>query len=161
MQSILGDLEFDDREGEIFLNQSRFMLIRPETLAALAQGAGEGAAGIFFRAGQAGGRIAAENIWEARGRDPEAAIKALLEMGGAIGWARMALESYDGEARSFLVEARSLTLNWPGGAGWEMLGGILSALGETIFRGPVSVERSGVLGGPQDRARVRYTVLAA
>ena len=158
MESILGELVFDDRTGEITLNRDRFVLIRPETLAALARAAGGEADRIFFKAGQEGGRIAAGKLWAEHGKDPEAVVRSLLDMGGAIGWARMKLTVWEGQDRGFRVEARSRTLDWPGGAGWELLGGILSGLGQVVFQGRVSVSRKPLGGRAEPVPGVRYAV---
>ncbi len=158
MGSVLEELVFDDQNGEILMGRDRFMLIRPETLAALARAAGEEAGRIFSQAGQEGGRIAAGRISDRHEGDPAAVVRALLEMGGAIGWARMNLTAWDKEAKSLQVEARSRTLDWPGGAGWDLLGGILSGLGEVIFQAPVDVDRSFLKGDDQAVEGVRYSV---
>lgn len=142
MKSIIDQLTFDPDEAAIFLNRSRYMLVRPETLAALGRAAGEKAGKYFFTAGREGGRLAAQNYFEKQNMDPEATVRFMLDAGGAIGWAKMNLITFDPGVPNFQVHARSSALDWPGGAGWQLLAGVLSGLGEVVFNKAVTVAQS-------------------
>ncbi len=144
MESIINRLTFDPDEAAIYLNQSRYMLIRPETLAALSRAVGEKAGECFFAAGREGGRLAAQNYFKEQNMDPEATVRFMLDAGGAIGWAKKKLIAFNLEAQNFQVQAQSSALNWPGGAGWELLAGILSGLGEVIFNRTVTVDQAAL-----------------
>lgn len=141
METAIEGLVCDPDRADLRLNGSRYMLIRPETLAALARAAGDGAGAMFFAAGREGGRLAAGSLWEKHAQDPWATVESMLGQGGVIGWARMEAPDWTGRERSLRIEVSSHTLNWPGGAGWELLAGIFSGLGETIFGEPVTVEQ--------------------
>ena len=141
MASVIDRLSFDPAEAALYLGQSRYMLIRPETLAALSRAAGPKAGEYFFTAGREGGRLAAQNYYQEQNMDPEATVRFMLETGGALGWTKMKLIAFDLEDLSFQIRARSSALDWPGGAGWEFLAGILSGLGEIIFDRTVAVAR--------------------
>jgi uncharacterized protein len=89
---ILGDLD-DDGCGRLTYRGHRYLLIRPETLAALrhavADMAGERAAELFATAGRVGG-AQARRLLEG---DRTARVQQLLDMGTAIGWGRFTLEA--------------------------------------------------------------------
>lgn len=82
----------NDGQGAVSLNGARYLLIRPETLAALQKAVeaalGPRAAECLASGGRAGGARATaglEGTMEERAR-------RLAAMGGAIGWGRFALE---------------------------------------------------------------------
>ena len=82
----------DDGAGRLTIGGARYLLIRPETLAALqkqvevvAPGA---AADCLAAGGRAGGARAARDL----AGDAEARVRSLLETGRAIGWGDFALE---------------------------------------------------------------------
>jgi hypothetical protein len=82
----------DDGAGRLSIEGARYLLIRPETLAAL-QKAAEGvlgwdAAECLAAGGRAGGARAAAALPGER----EARVRRLIERGSALGWGRFALE---------------------------------------------------------------------
>jgi predicted hydrocarbon binding protein len=82
----------DDGAGALTIGGARYLLIRPETLAAL-QKAVEAALGS--RAGEclaAGGRAGGARATASLPGAAEARVRGLVEMGGAIGWGEFALE---------------------------------------------------------------------
>jgi len=82
----------NDNAGALTLNGARYLLIRPETLAAL-QKAVEAALGP--RAGEclaAGGRAGGARATAALSGTVEERARALAAIGGAIGWGQFTLE---------------------------------------------------------------------
>jgi predicted hydrocarbon binding protein len=82
----------DDGAGALTIGGARYLLIRPETLAAL-QKAVEAALGprtaeCLAAGGRAGGARAVASL----AGEGEARVRPLVEMGGAIGWGQFALE---------------------------------------------------------------------
>jgi uncharacterized protein len=84
----------DDGAGALTVGGARYLLIRPETLAALQKAAeaalGRRAADCLAAGGRAGGARAVAGL---PGTGEERA-RRLVEMGGAIGWGRFALERF-------------------------------------------------------------------
>jgi predicted hydrocarbon binding protein len=82
----------DDGAGRLSIEGARYLLVRPETLAAL-QKAAEGvlgwdAAECLAAGGRAGGARAAAALPGER----QARVRRLIEQGAALGWGRFALE---------------------------------------------------------------------
>ena len=84
----------DDGAGSLTVGGARYLLIRPETLAALQKAVevalGRRAADCLAAGGRAGGARATASL-EGSG---EERARQLVEMGGAIGWGRFALEHF-------------------------------------------------------------------
>ncbi len=140
MSSRLDELSFVAEEGALFVKGAQYLLIRPETLAALAQAVGPKAGEAFFAAGREGGRSAARAFLPAF--EAETAVRRMLEAGGRLGWARMELIAFDLPGRRFEVKARGAALSWPGGEGWRLLAGVLASLGEAVFGGRARIDQS-------------------
>ena len=91
--AILAELR-DDGAGRLSYRGARYLLIRPETLAALHQAIeaalGDRTAECLAAAGRVGGGRATASFTGA-GRER---VEALLAMGSRIGWGRFALERY-------------------------------------------------------------------
>jgi predicted hydrocarbon binding protein len=94
----------DDGAGTLTIGGARFLLIRPETLAALQRAAeaalGHQAAECLAAGGRAGGARATAGL---TGTGEERA-RRLMEMGRAIGWGHFTLERFD--AGGFVVVVR-------------------------------------------------------
>jgi predicted hydrocarbon binding protein len=94
----------DDGAGVLSVDGARYLLIRPETLAAL-QKAAEAALGR--RAADclvAGGREGGARATAALSGTAEQRVRRLVETGGAIGWGRFALERFGPEGFVITVE---------------------------------------------------------
>lgn len=87
----------DDGDGALTINGARYLLIRPETLAALQKAvetvAGGRAADCLAAGGRTGGARATSSLAGAG----EERVRGLLAMGTAIGWGRFALERLTGD----------------------------------------------------------------
>jgi len=98
--AILAEIR-DDGAGRLTYRGARYLLIRPETLAALQRALesalGGAAAECFVAGGRAGGGKATASFTGA-GRER---VEALLAMGTRIGWGRFALEHH--AAGEFIV----------------------------------------------------------
>lgn len=95
MTNALGAELTDDGAGRLSYRGARYLLIRPETLAALQHALeaalGAGAAECLAAGGRAGGGRATASFTGA-GRER---VEALLAMGSKIGWGRFALERFE------------------------------------------------------------------
>lgn len=83
-------LRYDARQGRLSLGEQPYLLIRPQTLAPLLLSDDPVVLRLLDAGGREGGRLAAESTL-GRGLRGREALETLLEMGGAIGWGRMAL----------------------------------------------------------------------
>ena len=87
----------DDGAGALTINGARYLLIRPETLAALQKAvevaAGRQASDCLAAGGRAGGARATATL---AGSGEERAQR-LVAMGGALGWGQFALERFAGD----------------------------------------------------------------
>jgi predicted hydrocarbon binding protein len=96
MTPLVAQLE-DDGAGALSIGGARYLLIRPETLAALHKAVeaalGWQAADCLAAGGRAGGARATQSL---PGAGPERA-RRLVEMGGTLGWGSFALERFDAD----------------------------------------------------------------
>ena len=91
--AVLAELS-DDGAGRLSYRGSRYLLIRPETLAALQRAVeaalGAATAECFAAGGRAGGGKATASL-AGTGRER---VEALVALGSRIGWGRFTLERY-------------------------------------------------------------------
>jgi predicted hydrocarbon binding protein len=103
---ILKELNFFPERGGIFYKDVRYLLIRPETLAAfqkaIEEEIGEKASRILFESGFQGGSLSSIKYREVFGFSDEEIVRFMMEMGSQIGWGRFELERFD-SARNHLV----------------------------------------------------------
>jgi predicted hydrocarbon binding protein len=131
----------DDGHGRLAYRGGRFVLIRPETLAALQRAVeaalGQPAAGCFVAAGRAGGARAAPGL---EGRVEERAA-ALARMGTALGWGEFTVD--EATPTSLVVTVRGSALADAHGPSIEpvchLIRGVLSAFVATVHASPVEV----------------------
>ncbi|GAB6061521.1 V4R domain-containing protein [Deferrisoma palaeochoriense] len=91
-------LRIDPEGGRLWVGESRYLLIRPETLAPVVGTPDAAVAELLREGGRAGGRLAAAAV---RGRGPagrEAAAR-ILAFGARIGWGVFEVEWRDEGAR--------------------------------------------------------------
>lgn len=106
---ILAELSYRSEAGTLDYQGVRYLLIRPETLAALRQGAEEAlgvneAAAILYAAGFTGGRLSAQKYRQLFALSAEEAVATMCAMGGEIGWGRFRLVALDPAAPRLVVE---------------------------------------------------------
>ncbi len=127
--------------GRLFHGESRYLLIRPETLVALQKSLverlGDGAAEHLVAAGRAGGGSALTAL----GASGEDAVRRLIAMGTAIGWGEFSLKHLDG--RRFVVAIRHSPFadaHGPSAAPvCHVTRGVLERVAEAVFDAPVRV----------------------
>jgi predicted hydrocarbon binding protein len=88
----------DDGAGALTIGGSRYLLIRPETLAAVQKAieetVGRQAADCLAAGGRAGGARATASL----PGTGEERVRRLVEMGGAIGWGQFTLERFTSDS---------------------------------------------------------------
>jgi bacteriochlorophyll 4-vinyl reductase len=138
----------NDGDGRLTYRGARYLLIRPETLAALQRALdtalGAAAGECLAAGGRAGGARATASLAGA-GRDR---VEALLAMGARIGWGRFALERY---------AAGELTVTVTGSPFAEAYGRAEAPVCH-LTRGVLEALATAVLGGTP---RVAETACAA
>jgi predicted hydrocarbon binding protein len=128
----------DDGAGRLHYRGARYLLIRPETLAAiyhaLEAALGSGAADCFAAGGRAGGGRATASFTGGAGRER---VEALLAMGTRIGWGQFALEHY--APGTFVVSVTGSPFAEAHGPAREpvchLTRGVLEALAGAVFTG--------------------------
>jgi len=149
--AVLGELQ-DDGAGRLTYRGARYLLIRPETLAALERAvdaAARGAAAECFAAGgrAGGGKAAASFTGGERER-----VDALVAMGGRIGWGKFALERY--AAGELVVTVTASPFAEAHGPATEpvchLTRGVLEALAASLWPGRPRVKETAcaAMGAP-------------
>jgi len=149
----------DDGAGRLSYRGARYLLIRPETLAAvyhaLEAALGGGAAECFVAGGRAGGGKATASFTGA-GRER---VEALLAMGTRIGWGRFALEHYAPGA--LVVTVTGSPFAEAHGSAREpvchLTRGVLEALAASVLSGRARVTEAAcaAMGAPACRFEAR------
>ena len=134
----------DDGAGELSYRGSRYLLVRPATLAALQKAVeaalGPGAAACLVAGGRAGGGSALASL----GAPAEQAVERLLGMGGEIGWGTFALERL-GPGELIVTVGNSPFAEAYGAAAGpvcHLTCGVLERLAELVLGGPAAVRET-------------------
>jgi predicted hydrocarbon binding protein len=136
--------ELAHEPGRLSYRGGRYLLIRPETLAALQRAVeaaiGERAADCFAAGGRAGGGRAASQLEGT----PAERVTRLLAMGSAIGWGEFHLETLD-PSRLVVTVRRSPFAEAYGSATapvCHLIRGVLESLTASTFDTPWNVQES-------------------
>ena len=105
---IFKELKFVPEKGGFFYNEVRYLLIRPETLAAfqkaIEEEIGEKASRILFESGFQGGSLSSKKYREVFGFSDEEIIRFMMDMGSQIGWGRFELERFDSAKKRLVLK---------------------------------------------------------
>ena len=131
----------DDGAGALTIGGSRYLLIRPETLAALQKAVetavGRQAADCLAAGGRAGGARATASL----SGTGEERVRRLVEMGAAIGWGEFHLERLTDD--SLVVTVRRSPFAEAYGASampvWHLTRGVLQSLATMTLGRPTRV----------------------
>ncbi len=144
-KSLLSQIEFHPEAGSLLFKDVRYMLIRPETLAALQKGIekelGPRSADLIYESGFTGGRLSTERYRELFHLSSEQVLLYMLEMGGQIGWGKFVLERFEPERKKISVRI----LNSPFAAAY----GLSSQPVCHFIRGVLGGISAGIFGDPQ------------
>ncbi len=139
---ILKELISNPEKGGLFYKEVRYLLIRPETLAAFQKAAekeiGEKVSSILYQSGFQGGTLSSKRYREVFGFSDEEIIRFMVEMGPQIGWGRFELEKFDGNKKVLIVSV----YHSPFAEGYgpsskpvcHMIRGVLAGMASLIFR---------------------------
>jgi predicted hydrocarbon binding protein len=105
---ILNEIKFNSEKGGLFYKEVRYLLVRPETLAAFQKAAekeiGEKASNILYQSGFHGGTLSSKKYRDVFGLSNEEIIRFMMEMGSQIGWGRFELERFDSAKKRLVVK---------------------------------------------------------
>ena len=139
---ILNGIEFNSDKGGLFYKDVRYLLVRPETLAAIQKAAeketGEKASNLLYQSGFYGGTLSSKKYQETFGFSDEEIIRFMVEMGAQIGWGRFELERFDANKKILIVRV----YHSPFAEGYgpsskpvcHMIRGVLGGIGSFVFR---------------------------
>jgi len=139
---ILKELISNPEKGGLFYKEVRYLLIRPETLAAFQKAAekeiGEKVSSILYQSGFHGGTLSSKRYREVFGFSDEEIIRFMVKMGPQIGWGRFELERFDGNKKVLIVRV----YHSPFAEGYgpsskpvcHMIRGVLGGMGSLVFR---------------------------
>jgi predicted hydrocarbon binding protein len=138
---ILKELISNSEKGGLFYKEVRYLLIRPELLAAFQKAAekeiGEKVSSILYQSGFQGGTLSSKTYREVFGFSDEEIIRFMVEMGPQIGWGRFELEKFDGNKKVLIVRV----YHSPFAEGYgpsskpvcHMIRGVLGGMGSLVF----------------------------
>lgn len=138
---ILKELIFNPEKGGLFYNEVRYLLLRPETLAAFQKATekeiGEKASDILYQSGYEGGTLSSKRYREVFGFSDEEILRFMVEMGPQIGWGRFELEKFESNNKVLIVKV--FHSPFAGGYGpsskpvCHMIRGVLGGMASTVF----------------------------
>lgn len=143
--SILTQLAFEP--GRLTFKEVRYILIRPEVIAALHKGVAaevgpEKCAEIMMAAGSVGGAKSSQRFKEIFGYNEQQIVEFMCKMGGEIGWGIFRLARFDLEQGQMVVEISDSPFAAAYGPAessvCHLIRGVMAGLGSGIFGGPVS-----------------------
>lgn len=138
---VLKELIFNPEKGGLFYNEVRYLLLRPESLAAFQRAiekeTGEKASEILYQSGYEGGTLSSKRYREVFGFSDEEIVRFMVEMGSQIGWGKFELETFDGNQKVLVVKV----YHSPFAEGYgpsskpvcHMIRGVLGGMASTIF----------------------------
>jgi predicted hydrocarbon binding protein len=145
----------DDGAGALAIGEARYLLIRPETLAALQKAAetalGPRAAECFAAGGRAGGGKASASLFGSR----EDRVRRLMDTGTAIGWGAFALERLTAEAMVVMVHRSPFAEAYGPSTTpvCHLIRGVLEALAAVTLAGAPSVVETACVAMGADACR--------
>jgi predicted hydrocarbon binding protein len=139
---ILKELNFDQERGGLFYKEVRYLLIRPETLAAFQKAIEKELGGksneILFESGFAGGVLSSKRYREVFSFSDEEVVRFMMNMGSQIGWGRFELEKFDpNQKRLFVKVFHSPFAEAYGNSSSEVchfIRGVLTGMASSIFQ---------------------------
>ncbi len=138
---ILKELHFNPEKGGLFYKDVRYLLIRPETLAAFQKGIekelGAKASKILFQSGFQGGSLSSKRYREVFQFSGREIIGFMIEMGPQIGWGRFELEEFDSAQKRLIIRVGHSPFAEAYGpssfAVCHLIRGVLSGMASVVF----------------------------
>ncbi len=158
---ILKEIQFNPEKGALFYKEVRYLLLRPETLAAfqkaLEKEMGEKASEVLYQSGFQGGMLSSKRFREVFGLSDEEIIHFMVEMGCQIGWGRFELERFDGNQKVLSVKVYHSPFAESYGPSSEpichMIRGVLGGMGSLVFGKEIQSKEVSCLARGDDYCR--------
>lgn len=140
--TILEDLRFDPEKGGLFYKEVRYLLIRPEVLAAFQKEVERELIGraepILFKSGYQGGSLSSKKYREVFNLSDHEIVRFMIEMGTQIGWGRFELERFDPLNHTLSVHVHHSPFALAHGTSnapvCHFIRGVLSGMASLIFK---------------------------
>ncbi len=158
---ILKELAFNPEKGGLFYKEVRYLLLRPETLAAFQKAfereMGEKASEVLYESGFQGGTLSSKRFREVFGLSDEEITRFMVQMGSQIGWGRFELERFDANQKVFSVKV----YHSPFAEGYgpssqpvcHMIRGVLGGMGSLVFGKEIQSKEVSCLARGDDYCR--------
>jgi len=143
--------------GRLTVDGARYLLVRPETLAAaqkaVEEALGPAAAECLARGGRAGGARAAAPL----AGDADARVRRLLAIGAEIGWGEFALERLDGDDLVVSVAGSPFAEAYGPAPGpvCHLVRGVLESLAAAVLARPRPIVEEACVAAGAARCRFR------
>lgn len=150
----------DDGAGALTFGGARYLLIRPETLAAMQKAVetalGREAADCLAAGGLAGGARATAAL----SGTAEERVRRLVEIGGAIGWGRFTLERFAADGLVVTVHRSPFAEAYGPSAApvCHLTRGVLQSLATQTLERPARVVETACAAAGADRCRFEATL---
>jgi len=139
--SILDNLEYDEREGTIAYKGVRYMLIRPDTVVefqkAVENVLGDRTAEMMMAGGDAGGSRSAQRYKDEFHYSDQEIVDFMCNMGREIGWGDFQVEEFDLENKRLVVLVRKSAFADAYGPAEEgvchMIRGVMAGMAAGVF----------------------------
>jgi predicted hydrocarbon binding protein len=161
--AILEDLVHDESHGSLAFQNTRYLLIRPETLAAfqtkMEEIIGEEPSGmVLYSGGFEGGKLSGVKYKEEFNLSAREAVEFMCRMGGEIGWGAFQLVELDSSGPRMVVEVSYSPFaeaykTVPTRGVCHFTRGVLGGLVEGLFRKHVNVSEPNCLALGDNRCR--------
>jgi predicted hydrocarbon binding protein len=148
--SILDNLEYDEKNGVLAFKGVRYMLIRPDTVVdfqkAVESALGDEVAEKMMAGGYTGGSRSSQRYKEVFNYSDEEIVAFMCNMGREIGWGDFEVEKLDEDGRELVILVRNSAFAEAYGSADQgvchMIRGVLAGLGAGIFGTDVSSEET-------------------
>jgi predicted hydrocarbon binding protein len=152
-RSILDEVHFSPEKGAFFYKDVRYLLIRPETLAAFQKAIekelGPKSSRILFQSGFQGGSLSSKKYREVFRISDLEIVKFMVEMGPQIGWGRFQLEDFDTAKKRLVVRVDHSPFAEAYGPSpvpvCHLIRGVLSGTASVVFGKEVEGEESACI----------------
>lgn len=166
---LLSELSFDQDRGELLLNSTRYLLIRPETVMTFQREAeaafGNAVGHILFQGGYRGGRLSAETFGRGDGRQGEEIARFMAEMGTQLGWGKLRVSRCSPDDRILQVEVENSVFARGYGTAAQpvchLIRGVFAGVAEVMFQSPVEGKEETCLARGDRCCRFSYEASAA
>ncbi|MHB8983912.1 MAG: V4R domain-containing protein [Carboxydocellales bacterium] len=161
---LLTSLNFNQDCGELLLNNTRYLLIRPETVMTFQREAevafGSAVGQILFQGGYRGGRLSAETFGQSEGRQGAAVASYMADMGTQLGWGKLLVTQCSLESGRLEVEVENSVFAKGYGKSdhpvCHLIRGVFAGVAEVMFQSPVEGEEVTCLARGDHCCRFSY-----